>query len=85
MSVIFLGIPRDLTGITGADDFFKFDATSRDFCSRSARSVADLGFFLTVKCLVGDGCCPTYQHNFKNCYLHQTQKLTTETRAALFK
>lgn len=52
-------MPLDLTGITGADAFFKFEAASEDFCSRSDLSMADFGFFFNVKCLIGAGCCPT--------------------------
>lgn len=59
VSVIFLGMPLDRTGITGAENFFKLEAASVDFCNKSIRSMADLGFFLTVKCFAGVGCCPT--------------------------
>lgn len=59
MSVILRGIPRDRTGITGAEDFFKLDAASEDFCNKSARSSADFGFFFIVKCLMGSGFWPT--------------------------
>jgi len=55
VSVIFLGIPRDRTGITGALDFFKFEAASDDFCSSSILNKADFGFFLIAKCFIGSG------------------------------
>lgn len=61
VSVIFLGIPLDLTGITGAEAFFKFDAASDDFCNKSDLNTDDFGFFFNVKCLIGAGCCPTYK------------------------
>lgn len=61
VSVIFLGIPLDLTGITGADDFFILEAASVDFCNSSALKIADFGFRLTLKCSARGGCCPTYK------------------------
>lgn len=63
VSVIFLGIPLDLTGITGADAFFKFEAASEDFCNKSDLNTDDFGFFFSVKCLIGAGCCPTCNFN----------------------
>lgn len=78
MSVIFLGIPLDLTGITGAEAFFKFEAASDDFCNRSALNTADFGFFFKVKCFVGAGCCPTWKRKHIGvhlwCWLHYIDK-----------
>lgn len=56
VSVIFLGMPLDLTGITGAQVFLAIlEAASEDFCRRSALKRADFGFFLIVKCFKGSG------------------------------
>lgn len=38
VSVILRGIPRDRSGIVGAEDFFSDDWASADLCSSSVRS-----------------------------------------------
>lgn len=53
VSVIFRGIPRERSGTVGAGFFFRLFWASVDFCNNSARSAADFGFLLSVKCLIG--------------------------------
>lgn len=65
VSVIFLGIPRDRSGIVGADVFFNDDWASADLCNNSARKALLFGLRFNVKCLVGDDCWPTYNNKKK--------------------
>lgn len=58
VSVILRGIPRDRSGMLGADDFFR-DCASEDFCRSSVRSEALFGLRFNVKCFVDGGCWPT--------------------------
>lgn len=58
VSDILRGIPRDRSGMIGADDFFK-DCASEDFCSSSVRKDALFGLRFNVKCFVDGACWPT--------------------------
>lgn len=63
VSVILRGMPRVRNGIIGAEDFFRLDCASEDFCSSSVRKAALFGFRFNVKCFDVVGCCPTCAQN----------------------
>lgn len=56
VSVILRGIPRDLSGMVGAEVFLRDDWASADLCKSSVRKAALFGLRLIVKCLTVLGC-----------------------------